>query len=122
MATGFGVFKEHEIEMFAWPLTREGGQHVGRTSASVLIVHLATGISVIETGQRSQFQNRETALIRLAELVAFAGAGNPETPMVERVQAVQPGCQHEWVDYFNNGRLLCRRCSVFRGSHYGTRQ
>ncbi len=54
--------KEEEIEFHAVRSSGAGGQNVNKVSSKVRLVHKPTGIAVESSAQRTQHQNRETAL------------------------------------------------------------
>lgn len=61
--------KPEDLEISTYPPYKTGGQHVGLTHSGVFIVHHPTGLGVVSVSERSQYRNKERALVMLEILI-----------------------------------------------------
>ncbi|MBQ5755059.1 MAG: peptide chain release factor 2, partial [Oscillospiraceae bacterium] len=77
-----------DIEMQVFRSSGAGGQHINKTSSAVRLIHKPTGIVVSCQTERSQFQNRDTAM-KMLEAKLFQIAQQQHMDKISDIKGVQ---------------------------------
>lgn len=91
------MFEPHELRVTNYlPQSGfgAGGQHVGLTTQGVIVHHIATGVGVSCDSERSQYANKEKALVMLQAMLsarepAYRAAFVPARHMGTKVQMIK---------------------------------
>lgn len=81
-------YNKEEIRFEKFHCGGKGGQHVNKAETGVRLIHLPTGITVTATEERSQYQNKRTALAKLHAIL-----------QEQEVQARQKQVNDAWKEH-----------------------
>ncbi len=87
------VLKDEDLEITAHRSSGAGGQHINKTDSAIRIVHIPTGIVVGCQTERSQLQNKETAL-RMLKSKLMEIKAREKLERIEDIQGVKTNI--EW--------------------------
>ncbi len=104
--------KEEELKIDTCRSSGAGGQHINKTESAIRVTHLPTGMVVFCQDQRSQIQNKETALsILKSKLYDYYKTQQDEKYAQNRRTQIGTGDRSERIRTYNypQGRLTDHR-------------
>ncbi|KAI5965602.1 MRF1 [Candida pseudojiufengensis] len=106
-------FKPGEIRIDTMRASGKGGQHVNTTDSAVRLVHIPTGIIVVQQDERSQPQNKAKAFAilrsRLAELERIEEIEKQKNLRISQVSSTDRSDKIRTYNYPQN-RITDHRC------------
>ena len=102
------VINPEDLKIEAFRSSGPGGQHMQKTSSAVRITHLPTGLIVACQSQRSQYQNKESAMRVLhARLLALEHAKKQTEKAKLKGKHIAAGWGNQ-IRSYEIGRASCR--------------
>lgn len=96
------VIREEDLEITACRASGAGGQHVNKTNSAIRVVHIPTGVVAECQNERSQLQNKLTAISVLkSRILAIEEEKKAQLEGATRLALVGSGDRSEKIRTYN---------------------